>query len=423
MQINTTPASGEKERENEMIEMIRALRATTKRTEKENILAKYKNNDVVRTLLLTALNPFYVFGIADVESLTSDGSSTTIGAHGLFKFNDLLYDLAQRNYTGNQAREAVRTFVRKYDAESQNLLLCLLKKDLEAGVSTKTINKVFGDLIPEYELQLATDVKDHWDKIQYPVLVEEKYDGFRMTIAKLDGKIIMASRNGMEKKFPKFEKIIKEHLNDGECIDGEVIDPDGFQSVMTQANRKYGIDDSKLVFVAFDMFHYDTIRKGKFKMRLEERRNILRTILRKVEGKDIRLSKAVTCSSKVDVQEFFDQCIENGLEGVIIKGVDSHYKCGRNTNWLKYKPSDTVDAVVIDLVEGKGQLKGTLGAVTVKLPNGNLTNVSGFKMTQRHDIWGNPQKYLDKTIEIRYDSYTKDGRLRFGRYLKVRGDK
>jgi DNA ligase-1 len=68
-----------------------------------------------------------------------------------------------------------------------------------------------------------------------------------------------------------------------------------------------------------------------------------------------------------ELQEFFDEQIERGLEGVVAKRLDSRYEAGaRNFNWIKLKRayrgelSDTIDVAVVGYLRGRG-MRAKLG--------------------------------------------------------------
>jgi DNA ligase-1 len=73
-----------------------------------------------------------------------------------------------------------------------------------------------------------------------------------------------------------------------------------------------------------------------------------------------------------EIDEYFQDCINRGLEGVICKSTspDSYYRAGaREWSWIKWKPSyaselsDTLDLVVVGSYSGKGKRAGTYGSL------------------------------------------------------------
>ena len=67
-----------------------------------------------------------------------------------------------------------------------------------------------------------------------------------------------------------------------------------------------------------------------------------------------------------------------------------------------------MDLRVVDVVEGDGRLKGTLGALVVEF-KGNTVNVgSGYSDRQRTEIWNNREDIIGRIIEVKYKEITKD---------------
>ncbi|EQD61450.1 DNA ligase I, ATP-dependent Dnl1, partial [mine drainage metagenome] len=82
-------------------------------------------------------------------------------------------------------------------------------------------------------------------------------------------------------------------------------------------------------------------------------------------------SRLIFTDQASKVNEFFEEVIEEGFEGIIAKRLDGIYTAGsRNFNWIKLKKSyqgkisDTLDLVIIGYFLGKGQrLKLGIGAI------------------------------------------------------------
>jgi DNA ligase-1 len=75
----------------------------------------------------------------------------------------------------------------------------------------------------------------------------------------------------------------------------------------------------------------------------------------------------VVTEDAAELQEFFDEQIERGLEGIVAKRLDARYEAGaRNFNWIKLKRvyrgelSDTIDVVVVGYLRGRG-MRARLG--------------------------------------------------------------
>jgi len=124
-----------------------------------------------------------------------------------------------------------------------------------------------------------------------------------------------------------------------------------------------------LVLVAFDLLYAngaDYTRRS-----YQDRRQALERLL--VKKGRIRVVERLIAKTPAQLRYFFDEQVERGLEGVIAKRLDAPYEAGaRNLNWIKLKQtygaklSDTVDAVVVGYLRGRGiRARLGIGAILV----------------------------------------------------------
>lgn len=66
-----------------------------------------------------------------------------------------------------------------------------------------------------------------------------------------------------------------------------------------------------------------------------------------------------------EIENYFDKCIADGLEGILAKKLDGAYQAGaRGWSWIKLKRSyqsklnDTIDCVVMGYYLGRGKRTG-----------------------------------------------------------------
>ena len=202
-------------------------------------------------------------------------------------------------------------------------------------------------------------------------LVESKYDGFRLQVHK-DGKdIVIFSRQSenVTHMFPEIVAAIKEQVKakkaifEGEALayNDETQEYQPFQ-VTIQRKRKYDIAE-KSKEMPLKLFVFDVMMvEGKNVMGspLKERRKILSGLISK--GSTIELTKSILTDSPKDIEKFFEQSIEGGLEGIIAKDLDAKYIAGaRKFSWIKLKRSyrgelnDSVDVVIVGYYAGRGK--------------------------------------------------------------------
>jgi len=199
--------------------------------------------------------------------------------------------------------------------------------------------------------------------------VQPKYDGFRVQIHKDGGEVSIFSRNleTMTPMFPELVAAARGLAVESVILDGEAIaySPEleeyvPFQET-TARRRKEGIDDYA-ARVPLRAFVFDIMfRDGSDLTPLpyEQRFAIVDDLLM---GSDTLQAAPLTKTDSVEVltRELLDN-ISRGLEGVVVKRLDSPYQAGaRNFNWVKLKRNtsgeltDTIDVVLIGYYRGKG---------------------------------------------------------------------
>jgi len=200
---------------------------------------------------------------------------------------------------------------------------------------------------------------------------QPKYDGFRVQIHKDGEKVSMFSRNleNMTNMFPELIKGALRQIDAEEAIlDSEALayNPDSeeflpFQET-TKRRRKHNIEETAkslpLKAFVFDILYKDG--QSLIDTPLNERLKILNETIDE-EGTLIAAKTQEISDPKV-LSLMLEDSISKGLEGVVVKKVDSLYTAGgRNFNWVKLKRhsggelQDTIDCVVLGYISGKGK--------------------------------------------------------------------
>jgi hypothetical protein len=82
--------------------------------------------------------------------------------------------------------------------------------------------------------------------------------------------------------------------------------------------------------------------------------------------------KTVPIHSKEELDVLFGNAIKRGDEGVILRRLNMPYEHKRSKNLLKYKPLDSDEVTIVDIVQGSGNWSGKAKIITVKMKNGKI---------------------------------------------------
>ncbi len=400
-------------------------------------------------LIKEALNPFRVFGIRKYDRPTKYSGFAKDDFSSFFK---LLDQLASRELTGNAAANAVTNILGLFTKETAEYLERVLDKDLKAGFSDETYNKIHKDNpIPVFSVMLADkcdDTDDFEEYVTFPCQADLKYDGERTIAVVKKDEIIYYSRSGKEAThvaglFDEDLYSIHKHLGYDFILDGERISDKGFTDTVNA--KKSGNDEAKanLRFRAFFLMPLKDWQAQSTKITMRENRKNLDSIISSAKCKKIILSEGREVKNYHDMMEFCNEAIdkpENAarkIEGLILKNYDSTYSWKRTFAWTKVKRFFDVDARIVGFYPGRPKSRlekaGLVGGVNCVgfLESGERVefNVgSGFSDAQRKDMADNPQKWLDATHVIKYQDVTKAknkkySSLRFCTYEHARDDK
>jgi DNA ligase 1 len=79
-----------------------------------------------------------------------------------------------------------------------------------------------------------------------------------------------------------------------------------------------------------------------------------------IAPEDVLIPRIVTADLDA-ASAFFDEAIQRGHEGIVVKSVDAPYGAGRRgSDWIKVKPTATLDLVILAAEWGHGRRRGWL---------------------------------------------------------------
>jgi DNA ligase-1 len=402
-----------------------------------------------------AYDPMITLGVKKVESKpakrANEPEPTGVNPE---KFFQLCQKLANRELTGDAAQVAIG-YIRNQatDEEWDGWYRRVLIKDLKAGFSESTVNKVCEKDFPKYaipvfEMQLAKDCVDDEGNVDESLLhgkklVDCKLDGMRCaTIVYPDGKVDQYSRNGKElTNFGKIKaQIAKNAIFFAEpvVLDGEVMSA-SFQDLMKQAKRKTNVQADDSVLNLFDIITLREFRLGKGEHKQKDRTYSLQAWYEKLQDSmpnvtvvGTEMVDLDTDAGKARLLEINKDALAGKYEGIMLKDPEALYECKRSLNWMKMKPFIEESLTVTACEEGKAdsKFKGTLGALVCEgVVDGKNVKVhvgGGYSIQLRAQLWasytGKPVTW-QKKVKGKWVTMTEQPQVNpIGLIAEVRAD-
>lgn len=270
------------------------------------------------------------------------------------------------------------------------------------------------------------------ERLPYPVMVSPKLDGLRC----------LTTPNGVVSRNLKLFRnaFVQEVLStlpaglDGELIVGSATE--GHVLGRTQSGIMSVDGEPDFTFHVFDQ--YLAPNRG-FRTRHDE--------LQRINHSRMCVVPHVHCANETELLNFESVCLATGYEGIMIRGINGHYKFGRATHrdellW-KFKRFMDGEAIITQVLEGvhntnaptqdalgnskrsnhqAGKVEsGRVGTIYgLDCKNGAIVCMSPGRMTQdmREHYWGNPNEIIGKIAHYKSFEY---GRLNAGRFITFQG--
>ena len=401
-------------------EFVKEITISASRKYKQDVLTKYKDDEVIQKYLKINYDPYTIFGISE-KKLHKKVSCVAYPADNVF---DLFYWLEKHN-TGTDAAikmcQETLAAIASEDQEAAALLEELICKDLSIGVDSKTINSVIPNLIPQFSCMLAQKYFEKPEKLSGKTFaITTKLDGFRLIALKDKfGNIKFYSRVGqLVEGLVEIEAELKANFPNDVALDGELTisnyfdmpSKDAYKAASKIIRLKGDTPKTGLTYRVFDIMTAEEFISQSCPAIYDARRALLDSYAGKAKHIEV-LPVLYRGTDTSKITEFLDKITSEGGEGCILNLCDAPYVWNRTWNLQKVKKFDSLDLEVVDIEEGSGRLAGTLGAIHVRYKDGNIVKVgSGFSDDERKLYFSNPALILHKIVEIKFfeESTSKD---------------
>lgn len=389
------------------------IRSTNSINEKKAILTKYKDDDSVQWFLKLSNCPSYVFNFGDLTypDYQPTGENKSILNH---ESVDLIFEIANRNVTGNEAIARVQATQNKLDPVSAEIFKGILTKNPKIKVGAKTINGIIPKLIidvPYQQCSLINDsIRTKIDACQ-ELFVQLKGDGvFGALACNHNGEVNLFTRNGSI--YPTaFSSIFSLGNLTNYVIEGELVWFDGDKPLdratsngISNSVEQGGDIPTKYTpkFLVWNLLSFDEWENHKSTVTYKDRFAKLNQVLTDNPNQNVEVIENYVVATFQECIALTTQFIGRGLEGAIVKLPYGLWAYNKSTDAIKLKVAVEVDMEIVSIEEATEKNVGMAGRINVRSSDGKIEcgiNANGTD-AERRDLWLNRDKAIGKIIPV-----------------------
>lgn len=433
---------------------IEAIAATPSKNEKEALV---KSAGSMSTLFMKAVTYAYDRRNFGIGTGMAPHKTPGIAPGGNCLKEDFVWacldDLCARKLTGSAARARVQQITDLLDAPSAEVFRRIINKDMRAGFSEGTINRVFKGTIEEPPYMRCTlppkSNMASWDW-SVGIFSQEKADGsFANVHHDNTGVVWVTSRQGTQ--YPAdalgIEADVLAHFRPGTHTHGELLVLENGQvlarekgnGVLNSLAQGGALEEGqRVLFMAWDQIPLaSAVSGGKCVSIYRDRLKSLaqQCQFAQLQGvKSLALIPTRIVKSKAEAYAHYRELLKKGKEGTVVKHPDMTWKdsSGGNKDQVKLKLEADVELRIKGFIPGTPGTKtaATFGSLNCFSECGQLeVNVSGFTDATRQKIHNERERFLDAIITVKANSIMvpDDGAdkhsLFLPRFVEVREDK
>jgi ATP-dependent DNA ligase len=430
----------------EALSLIREIANSPGRLDKQAGLEKLLADDLGKFILKWTYDPFITYGVT-VKKVPELQEARILFTDAMVE--NVLIDLSTRTLSGRAAKDAIEILFEELEDAGREILFLILNKDLKAGISNTTIESVLPGFLPSFGVMRAHPYEEK-RVTQFPVPIEPKLDGMRVTFIAKEGKGAFFTRSG--KAIPALQdlaaplleaaKHIRQQARDGDVddhyrdlalvlFDGNNVDPtfvldteaiNGlFETSGAMRRKSQKAYDAQLE--SFDLLPLSGfLGNTPYKVPYEKRRELLSTFVsevREVTQAPVFMTPIYEANNHEEIAEIYERLISQtianyiargdaeveaellkvlvdkqtgkpkGLEGAMVKTYDGAYEKKKSHLWQKIKPEETIDLFINGFFNGEenAENENRLGGAIVWHKGVNVRVGGGWSSDDRDQLW------------------------------------
>ncbi|MBX4911391.1 hypothetical protein HJA82_29195 [Rhizobium bangladeshense] len=430
----------------EALSLIREIANSPGRLDKQAGLEKLLADDLGKFILKWTYDPFITFGVT-LKKMPPQSTLSLYLTLEHASVGEFLTKLSTREWSGNEAKSRIDLAFASLDEASREILFLILNKDLKAGIANTTIESVLPGFLPSFGVMRAHPYEEK-RVTQFPVPVEPKLDGMRVTFIAKEGKGAFFTRSG--KAIPALQDLAAPLLEAARSVrsmahsglaayddlalvlfDGNNVDPtfvldteaiNGlFETSGAMRRKSQKAYDAQLE--SFDLLPLSGFLGNQpYKVPYETRRALLETFVsavRECTGAPVFMTPIYEANSHEEIEQIYERLINQtianyiargdaeveaellkvlidkqagkpkGLEGAMVKTYDGAYEKKKSHTWQKIKPEETIDLFINGFFNGEenAENENRMGGAIVWHKGVNVRVGGGWSSDDRDQLW------------------------------------
>lgn len=414
--------------------------------EKMNILAKYKDNELLKKVLYMANSKRVKFYIKQIPEYDRMDINTIILPNGLERFiiplkNGLfgLELLCRREVTGHDAINYLKNILTLSKPDDAYIIERIIEKDCKIGMGTRNINKVFPNLIEKtgymgcqpYSKELIVKLL-----AKGKAYSQEKMDGRFVNVVIQGGEVMNESRQG-EPTILDNPKFMTELAQLKDCVLNAELTMEGLpryvsngiiSSLITIATKQANGEDATkdinkleakhipyrealdlIRVTAWDILTIDEYFTRKCKRPYHERFDELNSVLNGFKTLSVVETRIV--STLEEVMQHFEEVLKRNGEGTVVKSMDGVWADTKPSYQIKVKKEINLDLRIIGFNYGTGKNAKLISSLNVESEDGLLkTSPTGITEEDMEYITANQDMLMNKILEIKCSGISVDSK-------------
>ena len=399
---------------------------------KIEILSRHKDNETLKNVLYSAYSRRVKYYIKQIpRQISAQDESSILDLDSALR--DMREMLSSRAFTGHAAVDLINDATKLMTEDDAFVFIRVLEKDLKLGMGGTSINKVFPKLIEKTPYMGAQPFSE--DKVKKIfnesgcAISQVKMDGRYCNAIIRNGQVDLESRQGEITHVGDDATFLVELAQLDDCVLNGELTIEGFDRYTANGIITSIIDvmsscrDPKKV-AAFEESHgsldvmvnriqytiWDKLTIEEYFEQSSDRpyserlANITIGILRENDYARLTAVEYVNVGSYEHAMNHFQDCLQRGLEGTIIKSSTGKWKDGKPAWQVKMKIEMNLDLKIIGFEYGTKGSKNEHVIATLNLESscGKLkTNPAGMNEKLMLYVTENQQSLLGTIVEIR----------------------